>query len=309
MPRSAGTGTRRGSKGSAGKSDASNATPLARDVQSVREMRRVLLKIPALLTLLFSATQALASPSAPARLTPVERDTLRYHLENLFNEVDLLVKNQRADESDVQRQEREFQGLQVYERIPFQENLTELKSQLAGSASDHGLILERIAITHRSQEGGKVPSSIYTDNSGFHLKPGQVVQTLDVRAVVKAKTPAELENWVHGWKSDVLRLVEPSGTESSCYHPLGTGEYAVSAIAYRFREEKFPTLVPRNPMELLPGWARRDPDSFARNESLLWDFVKKIQALEPKTPPLYRNRERFLLNDARYEFFLKKASP
>ena len=272
-------------------------------------MRRVLIEISTLLTVFLSGTLALASPSPPVRLTPVERDTLRYHLENLFNEMDLLVKNQRADTSDVQRQEREFQGLQVYERIPFQENLPELKSQLAGAASDHGLLLERLAITQRSLKGGKIPATIYTDNSRFHLSPDQVVQTIGVNMVVKAKTDAELEKWVHAWKSDVLRLVVPFGTETSCYHRLRPGEYAVSANTYRFREEKFPTLVPRNPMELLPGWARRDPDSFAREESLLWNFVTRIQALEPQTPPLYRNRERFLLNDARYEFFLKKASP
>jgi hypothetical protein len=85
------------------------------------------------------------------------------------------------------------------------------------------------------------------------------------------------------------------------------GRFAVRARSYRFRELRYPRLRPRDPLELLPSWARRQPERFASQEPILWDYVKRIREKIPETPGLYEQRAEFLLDSARMSFFMTKA--
>src|SRR4051812_142733 len=88
-------------------------------------------------TFYFSAAWP-STPEARQELSDRQRSELRFRIENLFNEVDLLIKNERADRSDLARQEREAKALKVYDRIPFEADLPGLKRQLAETASAQG---------------------------------------------------------------------------------------------------------------------------------------------------------------------------
>ena len=60
-------------------------------------------------------------------------------------------------------------------------------------------------------------------------------------------------------------------------------------------------------MTLLPIWARRNPEQFARQEPLLWNLIEKTEETAPLASNYFGNREQFLLNDARVGFFFIKA--
>jgi hypothetical protein len=249
--------------------------------------------------------QAHAAPRPP-ELSAAQRESLRFRLQNLLNEQVLLVRNRRADESDIRRQEREIQALKIYERIPFQEDLPGLKENLTDSAKTQGLKLIGIRVTGRSPLGGAIPSQLYTDDGDFRLKPEQIVTTLRFRATVEGDF-SRVRDWIASWRDEQLRLTEAEGDP----RPEGAARnrWVVTARAFRFRDVKFPHLMARDPLELLPAWARREQDRFSHTEPLLWELVARIRDVAPEAAPLYRTREQFLLNDARISFFLSKAVP
>lgn len=107
-----------------------------------------------------------------------------------------------------------------------------------------------------------------------------------------------------------MRLTELDSSRGTlAVRKIKPGIWKIHAHAFRFRNLKFPTLVPRNPRSLLPAWARVDFPAFAKAEPVISGFVTRIEALEPKAEPYYRLREEFLVNDARLSFFLSKAAP
>jgi len=254
--------------------------------------------------LLISSIPLPAFASIP-RLSQAERASLRYKLENLFNEVDLLIRNQRVDEADVLRQEREMEALKVYERIPFTDDLEGLKEQLSESARQSGVKLERLLVLGRSKAKRRIPSSLLTDEPEFRLTPLDVVETLHLQLDARGSESA-IQRWTSAWQTEQLRLVEPA---VDAPERQGVDRWQIQARTFRFRNIQFPALRPRPPEQLLPAWARRNSSEFARQEPLLWSFVEKVRALTPAALPLYRNRERFLLNGARMDFFLAKAMP
>ncbi len=240
------------------------------------------------------------------RLTDSDRASVRYHLENLFNEVDLLIKNQKINRADVKRQERDFADLKIYERIPFQGDLAGLKETLTQSAEKFQLKVKDFKLVRFSGPGKPIPQWIYTDQSEFHLSEDQLVELI----YFQLKTTGTLKmitQWTQSWPNHQMRLTELDGGLS--IKPIQKGNeklWIIRGHAFRFRKIQFPTLVPRNPKDLLPPWARIDPETFSKSEPFLWNFVKKIQILVPKTRSCYENLEQFSLNDARMTFFLSK---
>jgi hypothetical protein len=252
---------------------------------------------------------ALASPK-PA-LTAVEKDRLRWKLETLFNEQDLLIRNQKVDRSDIRHQVKEFEALKVFERIPFKEDIAGLKTSLATTSKERGLELVSFKPLPRARKAPKaVPSALYTDQDpGFRLSDEQLAEEIPFRAVVRGDA-AKVRAWVLAWPEEQMRLAEPEGRSvDKSIRKLGPDRWEVKAHAFRFRDIKFPALKARDPLELLPAWARRNPDRFAAAEPLLWRFVERTHGISPEAGPLYRNREEMLLNSARLSYFIARAVP
>jgi hypothetical protein len=250
---------------------------------------------------------AAIDPGTAKSLADSERASLRYRLENLFNEVDLLVKNQRADISDLRRQEKEIDYLKIYQRIPFQKDLPGLKENLKKSAKNFQLQL--IAFSPASpvrqglQKSSPLPRQIFTDQPTFQLTPDHIVDVIPFSVTI-AGNEESVQKWIKSWRTEQMRLVDLRSLKN-----LQKGKWRIEAQSYRFRNVQFPVLRPRNPREILPAWAKKNPENFSVAEPLLWSFVTRIEALVPKAKPYYEVRRQFLLNDARIHFFLSKATP
>jgi hypothetical protein len=250
------------------------------------------------------------STAAPARgaLEPVARDRLRDRLQRLFDDSDLLVKNRRADRADRKRQEREAAYLRLHDRIPPDDRLDPLKTELGVSAEAHELDLIRFELIEKSEQREPVPPAVVADG-GFRLREDQLVQRIRFRLVARGER-ARIEEWLRHWGRDLVRLVEPEpGFERPALKrvPGHANWWQLTAVAWRFRDIRFPKLVPRDPVAVLPEWARADPTRFAREEPPLWRLIERTRALRPEAQPLFEERRAFLLEQARFEFFLRKS--
>lgn len=244
------------------------------------------------------------SVSVP-KLSQQERSQLRFHLENLWNEIHLLVLNQTSEERDIRRQEREFQFFQIFDRIPFTQRIQELRKELTSSAKENGIILSKIEVTSPSTEPPPIPQVVYTDTQRFRFSQEQLAETLNVRVIGQGPIdPAR--RWVESWSKQVIRLVIADAPDSKVRR-INPSSWEIRAHAFRFRSIKYPQLLPREPLDLLPNWARKNPKSFAQEEPFLWSFVTRIQEWKPKASKAYENRRQFFLNDERMSFYLLQA--
>ena len=221
------------------------------------------------------------------------REEALFRLNQIYNELDLLIRNQRSDRADVLHQNRDFEGLKVYERIPMQENLIGLQHQLFESTQRNGLKLGRVRILEHSPQPEKVPEEIITDRS-FHLSADQIARTVFLEMDVKG-TRKNLESWMSSVQDNQMRLVKVLDKKLKSH----AGIWKVHIKSYQFRDIVFPRLRPRNPKEVLSLCSEKD--------SALENLAEKAQALIPRAAPFYENRREFLLNQARLEFFIKKS--
>lgn len=240
---------------------------------------------------------------------PLQADTgdLRYRLETLYNEVDLLVRNQRSDQSGRARIERAFKALKVFDRIPMQPKIDTLRAELAHRAEEAGVGLVKLEVLGKDRPKKALPRVLVSDTPHFALSPDQIAETLHLRLTIKGD-PSLIEQWIQKWPEDQLRLIEPeSGYARPGLAHAGKDRFQLRARAYRFREIHFPTLKAHDPLDLLPEWARRNPVSFAASQPALWEYVKKIQEAIPRTSSPFETKGDLLLNSARMDFFLSKA--
>ena len=270
--------------------------------------------MPTCQTSLFLALSwGLALPLAVAALPPalshVERDRVRFHLENAYYEAQLLIRNHELNHRDLERQDRELQGMGVYDRFPLSENLADLQDQFRDSARDSGLRFESLAPRPAPREKTvakapepKMPDHIFTADRDFHLTETQLVQEIPVSLRVRGEGP-EIERWIANWPRKLLRWVEARGKP----HRQRDGDFEIAAVAYRFRPLHYPKLDFRDPLAYLPDWAQKDPSRFAREAPDLWARLEGARALFPQARPYLGDRERFLLNDARISFYLRKV--
>lgn len=266
-------------------------------------------KLAVVLGIFLALPTAIASLAPPA-LDAVQRDRLRFKLENLFNEQDLMIRNQRVDASDVAHQRRQFAELKVFDRIPFIADLPGLLRDLTASAEQSGLQItafQRLRLV--SIPSRPVPLTLYTDEPRFKLAADQLAEAIPFKVIVRGAS-TRIREWVKNWPTHQLRITELSTPSfKSSVRSLHGGRWEIRATAYRYREIRFPTLKARDPVALLPRWAVADPKHFARHEPVLWEFVERIKNIAPRAKPLYRGRAEMLLNDARMSFFLSKVAP
>lgn len=263
-----------------------------------------------IVTVLLFGRPALPQPTA---LAPARASELEYRLENLANELELLVRNHRADEADVKRQEHQLAVARAYQRIPFEDGLPALLKELRAASAPRGIAIERVLLVGRSGASRRIPRELYSDQTAFKMRPEDAVETLDIRIVTSsgpgAGDAAAVDRWAQGLGRRTTRLLDPpDGQDALRCFPDGRGHRTVDARIYRFRRIRFPRVRPRDPLSLLPASARRDPSGFARAEPRLWQYVERIRRLEPVAGALYPIRGRFFLNDARMSFLLSKLN-
>ena len=247
-----------------------------------------------------------ASVPAP-RLAEAERNELRYRLENLYNELDVLVRNERSDDSGRARIERHFAGLRLYQRIPMEASIGSLKEELSHRASELGVRLLSLDVLSHDQPKKPVPRELLSDTPKFRIEDDQLTETFHLKLTLAGDGP-RIEEWIQTWPQDQLRLIEPErGYTRPGLTPAGPGRFTLRARTFRFRNIRFPRLKPRDPITLLPAWARRDPAAFASSEPFLWQYVRRIREKIPETPEPFEKKGALLLDSARMSFFLSKA--
>lgn len=247
-----------------------------------------------------TSSTALAAPNPPSTWTAERRTQIQNRLFVLWNELDLAVRNHRSNESAVERQEREFRMFRVFDRIPLRDELHGLEAELNRIGARFGISGVRVKLLRREAPASRIPRSVFVDGA-FRLAPDATAETLQLQ-LAGTGTREALLNFVRSWDETVTRLLVPE-------EPRGGLRWTLSANAYRFRDVRFPKILPREPRALLPGWARTDPKRFADLEPELWRRVEAIEALIPSAKEAYPVRERFLLNSARMSFFLAKSMP
>ena len=238
----------------------------------------------------------LIAVSTTAAVRPFQsesREEALFRLNQIFNELDLLIRNQRADRADVLHQKRDIEGLKVYERIPLQENLSGLERELFESTRRSGLKLGRVRVLEHSPEPEKPPEEIFTDRS-FHLSADQLARSMTLEIDVKG-AQKNVESWMTSVQDNQMRLVKVLDKKLKGHGVV----WKLRLKSFQFRDIVFPKLRPRDPKEVLLLCS--EPDSVLKN------LAKKAQALIPRAAPFYENRREFLLNQARLEFFIKNS--
>ncbi len=254
-----------------------------------------------------------ATPAFPQSLSDTQRRSLRYHLENLYNEFDLLIRNKKVDQADLAKQQRTISALKIYERIPFSPRLSDLKKELLNSAKEAKLSVSRIVILPTPPESHPpMPKTHRVGDHFFRPQPNQFVQELPFQLFVQG-SKEQVDAWTRSWKEDLLRLVEREELkELEPHRSLDRSvqvHYVIRAHAFQFKKVEFPKIIPPRARDYLPAWANSHPDDFSRTEPTLWSFVTRSEQLRPLTPPLYETRGRFFMEGARIDFFLAKAGP
>ncbi len=281
------------------------------------------------LLLLLAGLPVTADPGP--HLDPVARSQLQDKLISLWSELDLAIRNRKSNDSDLQRQEREMDGMQVYQKMPLEGCPDSLRKGVIESARRFGIVAASVQVSKASRSAKPVPRIIYIDQGRYELPPDQLVDTYIFNVHLKGLESA-LKDWSDAWISLPMPGEKPpaGGAEAPYLEAKGAAssapadevphwrrsgppaapipEWQASLQGFCFRKIRFPQLRLRDPAVLLPAWARKDPARFAEEEPGLAARLKTIRALIPEAQPLYASREQFLLNDARWGFFTRKMN-
>ena len=234
-------------------------------------------------------------------LTREDSERLKYKLQNIYNENELLLRNGRVDRSDIRLQERQFSALRVFDRIPFEDKWESLSGELEQSAKSFGIKLIRIERQKTKKVFLAPPKKVFSDERPYRLTDDQLAEVIPFRLQITGERSA-VDGWIQSWPDKVVRLIESEGTSGK-----GPNRWLIRAHAYRFRDIRFPEIVPRDPIQFLPASAIKDPSRLASSAPELWKLITDIRQLRKQTASLYRNRGEFLLNGARMVFFVSKS--
>lgn len=229
------------------------------------------------------------------------RGSLRFHLQNLANELELLIRNQKVDLEDVHHQQRDFEALRVFDRIPRTEDLAHLESELKRSAPAQ-VRIEKIRVLRRASDQERAPYQIFSDQD-FEPQPNLIAQTIVLNLRISGDR-LKIQTWIDSWHDHVLRWIEPKSRLSR----VSENSWNLTAQIFRFRTFRYPRVVPRDPLELLPKKIRQDPkdlEKFMRTHPEISKLIVRIRALRPRALPFYETRREFLENDARLSFYLR----
>lgn len=258
-------------------------------------------------------------------LSESERGSLRFRLENIWNEVDLLVRNAATDKKDVQKQEKEFKALQVYTKFPVASadatKPSAVNADLKKSLQRFGLTLNESKLLDSSKPDRPLLAVMPQDAKEFKFTEDQLVQKLRMELTLTG-TKRQLQDWMNSWNTvtEPVSPDKPSATPASHYlewdpaalttlpEMLSETKWKVHVLAYYFRDIQYPKLQPQDPLQILPDWAKKNPEQFKAQEPLLWGLVEKTQATVPQALPGYETKARFALNSERMKFFTSKVA-
>ena len=224
---------------------------------------------------------------------------LTYRLQNVVNEFDLLIKNQRADQADLRRQKREMEILRVFERIPYTSDLGGLRQQLEASARESEIRIVGLEVRGRSRDPGGVPTRVPSDGARFEFSEAQLLEILFLEIRIEGKKD-KVSSWIASLLDHQLRLVR---AEQKALKRLPSGRWVLSAQAFRFRTVVFPTIIPVDPRQIV---AQAAPQ--VANDPIVKDLIARAMAQRGQVLPLYRGRGEFLLNGARMRLFAEKTA-
>ncbi|MFL5814133.1 MAG: hypothetical protein ACJ763_11195 [Bdellovibrionia bacterium] len=262
--------------------------------------------------------------SSSPSLTESERSSLRFRLENIWNEVDVTVRNSNADKKDVQRQEREFKALQVFTKIPLATasatKPSAVNADIKKSLQRFGLKLNESKLLDSTKPDRPIPAVMPQDAQSFRFTEDQLAQKLRLELTLTG-SKKQLQEWMDSWNAAIEpeSQVKPAATPPTPYmewdpaalttlpEMLSENQWKVHVLAYYFRDIQYPKLQPQDPLQILPDWAKKNPEQFKAQEPLLWGLVEKTQATTPKALPGYETKARFQLNAARMTFFTSKV--
>ena len=259
-----------------------------------------------------------AAPLALASLqTDVAIEKISHHLELVRNQIELTIENHASLAQDVLKQEREFSGMNVYERIPLAQNdskdsralLNSLKADFTRAAEKHtGFRLKKIRFTaqwkstHRS-----IPTELPFDTD-FHLTEVLVVDSRPVEFTVDFddSAPLDVPAWLREQQFVIKRLLVPVAWTRVGHRLTGR------VLIFRYRDFEYPRM-------LAPDLARyATPDILAGRTALdavatsalrrIKQYRQEIIKMWPECQPHLDNLRAFARNDARMNFFLSHAN-
>ena len=136
-------------------------------------------------------------------MTPADREKVRFHLANAYNEADLLIRNHLSFERDVKRQEQDFKGMKVFERIPLTDNFQDLKDQLEDSAKQHHVELSFFQVGKRNPvDTSSIPKTIYSSDE-FKIPSDKLVETIPLHlALPGARKPI----FANGFRNGMMKF-------------------------------------------------------------------------------------------------------
>jgi hypothetical protein len=258
-------------------------------------------------------------------LNESERSSLRFQLENAWNEVDLIIRNANADKKDVERQEREFKTLQVFTKMPVATPTATqpgaIATNIRKSLQRYGLKLSEAKLLESSRPDRPIPAIMPREAQDFRFTEDQLVQKFRMELTLTG-SKRQLQDWMNSWNT----LPEPRGPNqpadtaptlflqwdpaalTSLPEMISESSWKVRAQAVYFRDIQYPKLQPQDPSQLLPRWAKENPGTFKSREPLLWSLVEKTRAAIPQALPKYEMKARFALNAARMTYFSSKVS-
>ena len=257
----------------------------------------------------------LASPLAFAAIqVEVAFEKVAHHLELVRNQIELTIENHASLAKDVTKQEREFSGMNVYQRVPLTHAdskdsralLASLRADFARTAEKHtGFHLEKIRFLGQWQTTRlSVPSELPFDTD-FILSEEQVVdhRTLEFTIDFDTAAPRDAPAWLREQQQTIRRLLVPLNWRRVGKRLTGR------ALIYRYRDFEYPKM-------LAPDLARYGtPDALSAHSAVEQATLRRIQQYRqeivkmwPACQPYLDNLRAFARNDARMNFFLNHAS-
>src|SRR6185312_14728241 len=104
-----------------------------------------------------------------------------------------------------------------------------------------------------------LPGAICTDaRDKLELREDEIVEHLPIRATIRGRDTM-VQDWVKNWNREPGRLFELEEMKMT-----SAGVWSVRAHALRYWAIRYPKLYPRDPLKLLPNWARSNPGEFSK---------------------------------------------
>ncbi len=260
----------------------------------------------------------LALPTAfsavPSQQSDIAYEKVAHHLELVRNQIELTIENHASLAKDVAKQEREFSGMNIYQRVPTARDdtkdsralLASLRADLVRSAEKHsGFHLEKIRFMAQWKSSRhSIPLELPFDTD-FRLSEEQVVdyRPLEFTIDFDTSTPRDAPAWLRAQQLVIRRLLVPVSWQRRGKRLTGR------ARIYRYRDFEYPKM-------LAPDLSHYStPDAQTAHNVVeqaalrrIRQYRQEIVKMWPSCQPYLDNLRAFARNDARMNFFLKYAS-